>query len=124
MTIQSKPVRPAASPGRAARAAPARTRRRSQPETAAVVPARSGAPPSQSPKVVSPSPRADGLSGGDRLFLVFFAAIMIMVIAVVLVGAVDQMWVLVPVTLVDLTVTFVVIATLVSLLGHDGEPAG
>ena len=44
---------------------------------------------------------------------------MIMVVAVVLVGAVVQWWVLVPVMLVDLAVTFVVIATLVHLLGHD-----
>jgi hypothetical protein len=33
------------------------------------------------------------------------------------------MWVLVPVMLVDLTVTFAVIATLVSLLGDDGRPS-
>jgi len=46
-----------------------------------------------------------------------------MVVAVVLVGAVDRMWVLVPVMLVDLAVTFAVIATLVSLTGDDGGPA-
>ena len=66
---------------------------------------------------------AGGLSRGDHLFLVFFVATMIMVVAVVLVGAVGQMWVLVPVMLVDLIVTFAVIATLVSLLGDDGGPS-
>jgi hypothetical protein len=72
---------------------------------------------------VQRTPGAGGLSRGDYLFLVFFLATMIMVIAVVLVGAVGQMWVLVPVMLVDLIVTFAVIATLVSLLGDDGRPS-
>ena len=63
---------------------------------------------------------AAGLSRGDQLLLVFFAATIIMVVAVVLVGAVDRLWVLVPVMLVDLGVTFAVVATLVSLLGDDG----
>lgn len=62
-------------------------------------------------------------SRGDHLLLVFSAATVIMVVAVVLVGAVDRMWVLVPVMLVDLAVTFAVIATLVSLTGDDGGPA-
>ena len=66
------------------------------------------------------SPSVDRGTGGDRLLLVFFAATVIMVVAVVLVGAVVQWWVLVPVMLVDLAVTFVVIAALVQLLGHDG----
>jgi hypothetical protein len=63
---------------------------------------------------------AAGLSPGDQLLLVFFAATIIMVVAVVLVGAVDRLWVLVPVMLVDLGVTFAVVAALVSLLGDDG----
>ena len=58
----------------------------------------------------------------DYLLLVFFAAAMV-IVAVVLVRAVDQMWVLVPVMLVDLTVTFAVVATLVSMLGDDGPSA-
>jgi hypothetical protein len=53
---------------------------------------------------------------------VFVAATVIMVVAVVLVGAVDRTWVLVPVMLVDLVVTFAVIATLVGLIGDDGGP--
>jgi hypothetical protein len=87
-----------------------------------VAPRRPSAP-STSPTIVRRSPGGGGLSRGDYLFLVFFLATMIMVIAVVLVGAVGQMWVLVPVMLVDLTVTFAVIATLVSLLGDDGRPS-
>lgn len=54
---------------------------------------------------------------------VFFAATTIMVVAVVLVGAVEQWWVLVPVMLVDFVVTFAVIASIVRLLGDDGHPS-
>jgi fatty acid desaturase len=71
----------------------------------------------------APQPPGRRVSGGDELLLVFFAATMVMVIAVVLVGAVLQWWVLVPVMLVDLGVTFAVIATLLHLLGHDGPPS-
>jgi hypothetical protein len=80
-----------------------------------------GAPLPKSP--IPPSPSAGASPRGDYLLLVFFAAAMVMVVAVVLVGAVDQMWVLVPVMLVDLTVTFAVVATLVSMLGDDGQSA-
>jgi hypothetical protein len=52
--------------------------------------------------------------------VVFTAATLIMVVAAVLVGAVGQWWVLVPVMLVDLTLTFVVIASIVGMLG-DGD---
>jgi hypothetical protein len=92
VAVQSKPIRPRAT---------TRARR-------------------PSPMIVRPSPGGDGVSRGDRLLLVFSAATIIMVVAVVLVGAVDRMWVLVPVMLVDLAATFAVIATLVSLLGDDG----
>ena len=88
-----------------------------------MAPPRPGAPPTTTPMAVRRSSAAGGLSRGDHLFLVFFFATIIMVIAVVLVGAVGQMWVLVPVMLVDLTVTFAVIATLVSLIGDDGGPS-
>jgi hypothetical protein len=54
------------------------------------------------------------------LFLVFFLAAVIMVVAVVLVGAVDQWWVLVPVMLVHLLATFGVLVAIVQLLGTDG----
>jgi hypothetical protein len=53
---------------------------------------------------------------------VFFGATILMVVAVVLVGAVGQWWVLVPVMLVDLTVTFAVLASIVRLLGDDNTP--
>ena len=59
-------------------------------------------------------------SGGEFLFLVFFIAVVIMVVAVVLVGAVGQWWVLVPVMLVDFAATFAVIVAIVQLLGADG----
>ena len=55
-----------------------------------------------------------------RVLLAFVAAVMIMVVGVVLVGAVGQWWVLVPVMLVDFIVTFVVLALVVELLG-DGS---
>jgi hypothetical protein len=100
---------------------PTGARRRSDAEHVTVARPGVGAPLPKSP--LRPSPGAGGLSRGDYLFLVFFAATMVMVVAVVLVGAVDQMWVLVPVMLVDLTVTFAVVATLVSLLGDDGGPS-
>ena len=73
--------------------------------------------------VIRPSAGADRSSRGDRLLFVFSAATIVMVVAVVLVGAVERMWVLVPVMLIDLVVTLAVIATLVSLLGDDGGPS-
>jgi hypothetical protein len=125
VAVQSKPVRPRAPtpPRRAAAAVPPRSRRRRDAEDATVAAPRPSAPPPTLPITARRSPGAGGLSRGDHLFLVFFLATIIMVIAVVLVGAVGQMWVLVPVMLVDLTVTFAVIATLVSLIGDDGGPS-
>jgi hypothetical protein len=98
VAVPSRPVRPRSTtrPGRVSPSAPIGTRRRTE---------------------------AGRSSRGDHLFLVFVAATVIMVVAVVLVGAVDRMWVLVPVMLVDLAVTFAVIATLVSLIGDDDGPA-
>jgi hypothetical protein len=121
VAIQSKPVRPRAvsRPRTAAPAWPTRGRRESG-EAASAAPPRADEPRPRSPEIVPPSSGAGELSRGDSLFLVFFVATMIMVIAVMVVGAVGQMWVLVPVMLVDLTVTFALIATLVSMLGGDG----
>jgi len=51
---------------------------------------------------------------------VFFVAVLTVVVAVVLVGAVDQWWVLVPVMLVHLVATFGVLVAIVQLLGSDG----
>jgi hypothetical protein len=97
VAVQPKPVRPLALRGRAN--PELRTGRRSEAAGASA-----------------------GLSrwGGDFLFLVFFVAAVIMVIAVVLVGAVDQWWVLVPVMLVHLAATFGVLVAIVQLLGSDG----
>jgi hypothetical protein len=124
VAVQSKPARPRAPtlPRRTTSAAPTRARRSSAAEHATV--ARPGVGAALPRSSIRPSPGAGGSSRGDHLFLVFFAAMIVMVVAVVLVGAVDRMWVLVPVMLVDLTVTFAVLATLVSLLGDDGGPSG
>lgn len=76
-----------------------------------------------SPRLVRASHNAGRLSQRDSgidLLLAFFVATVIMVVAVVLVGAVDQWWVLLPVILVHLFVTFAVIATITDMLGGDG----
>jgi hypothetical protein len=117
VAVRSKPVRPLA-PRR--RATPAlRTRR---PSDAAEGSPQTSAPPPTSPADIRSSSAPGGLSrwGGDFLFLVFFLAALIMVVAVVLVGAVDQWWVLVPVMLVHLLATFGVLVAIVQLLGTDG----
>ena len=59
-----------------------------------------------------------------RVLLVFVAATLIMVADVVLLEAVGQWWVLVPVMLVDFILTFIVLALVVQLLGNgDGGSA-
>jgi hypothetical protein len=76
------------------------------------------APPAL-PSTVRRSPHAGRLPQRDRgieLLLVFFATTVTTVVAVTLVGAVDQWWVLVPVMLVPFVVTFAVIATIVRML--------
>jgi hypothetical protein len=125
VAVPSKPLRPPSPTrrGRVTPSAPIGTRRRTDAGSATSAPARSGAALPASRDTVQPSPGAGRSSRGDHLLLVFSAATMIMVVAVVLVGTVDRMWVLVPVMLVDLAVTFAVIATLVSLIGDDGGPA-
>lgn len=78
------------------------------------------APHPQSPSIGRASAGARERSEWDRgleLLLAFLGATVIMVVAVALVGAVDAWWVLVPVMLVHLIVTFGVIATIVHLLG-------
>ena len=59
---------------------------------------------------------------GVGLLLVFVAATLVMVVAVVIVAVADRWWVLVPVMLVDFAVTYVVIAMIARLLRDDGEP--
>jgi hypothetical protein len=71
------------------------------------------------PSTVRRSPHAGRLPQRDHgieLLLVFFATTVTMVVAVTLVGAVDQWWVLVPVMLVHFVFTFAVIATIVRML--------
>ncbi len=114
MTVRSKPARPS-------------TRRSRGPVRTGATPRHlRDAPPAPDRVAASPEPSAaserspDG-NGGEFLLLVFFGATILMVVAVVLVGAVPQWWVLVPVMLVDLTVTFIVLASIVRLLGDDRE---
>ena len=118
MAVRSKPTRrrTPAFRRRATRALGVPTGQRKVAPDATVASWRPGAPPPAS----QPVPPSPGPSGGDRLLLVFFGATVLMVVAVVLVGAVVQRWVLVPVMLVDFAVTLAVIATLLQLLGHDG----
>ena len=117
MAVQPKPVRPLA-PRKRATPAP-RTPRRGDATGAS---RQTSAPAPTSPTRVRSSSSAEGQSrwGGDFLLLVFFTATVTMVVAVVLVGAVGQWWVLVPVMLVDFIATFAVIVALVQLLGADG----
>jgi hypothetical protein len=75
------------------------------------------------PTLPAPPVRARDSSGGDRLLIVFTAATLIMVVAIVAVGAVDRAWVLVPVMVIDLVVAFAVTATLVGLMRDDGGPS-
>ena len=55
-----------------------------------------------------------------RVLRVFTGAMLIMVAAATLVGAVGQWWVLAPVMLVDFILTFIVLALFVGLLGEGG----
>jgi hypothetical protein len=59
--------------------------------------------------------------GVGALLLVFVAATLVMVAAVIVVGIVDRLWVLVPVMLVDFATTFGVVAYIARLLADDGE---
>lgn len=128
MVVQAKPVHPtsrnprtgapAAATPRARRRddsphAPGRSRRPAPPANA-----RPAQPPSARPSPVETN--ASRPDRGIRVVLVFVAAMLIMVAAVTLVGAVDQWWVLVPVMLVDFILTFVVVGLFVELLGEGG----
>jgi hypothetical protein len=128
MVVQAKPVHPtsrnprtgapAAATPRARRRddsphAPGRSRRPAPPASA-----RPAQPPSARPSPVETN--ASRPDRGIRVVLVFVTAMLIMVAAVTLVGAVDQWWVLVPVMLVDFILTFVVVALFVELLGEGG----
>jgi hypothetical protein len=117
VAVRSKPARPLASRRRATPAL--RTRR---PSDAAEGSPQTSAPALTSRAGIRSSSAAGGLSrwSGDSLFLVFSLATVIMVVAVVLVGAVDQWWVLVPVMLVHLLATFGVLVAIAQLLGTDG----
>ena len=78
-----------------------------------------GHTPTPSPRSTVGRDRTSQRHGGEQLLFVFVAATLIMVVAAVLVGAVGQWWILVPVMLVDLILTFVVLAAIVGMLGDD-----
>jgi hypothetical protein len=56
------------------------------------------------------------------MLVIFVAATLSMVVAVAVVGAVDRWWILVPVMVLDLALTFVVLAAITYLLA-DGAGA-
>jgi hypothetical protein len=71
--------------------------------------------------MLGPSPaRARIPDRGIPLFLLFFAAVLVMVLAIWLTGAVDRWWILIVAIGIDCVVTFAVLAAVVRLLG-DGD---
>jgi hypothetical protein len=69
--------------------------------------------------LASKRPRAKPPSAQGLLFA-FVTGILLMTVAVVVVNAVGRLWILIPVMLVDVAVTFSIIASVVRLL-FDGE---
>lgn len=104
--------------------APARTRRPAGPAQAGRWTPRRGAgavrlgPTTPNPRVPAPQRPVGGVGA---LLSVFLTATLVMVVAVIAVGAVNDWWVLLPVMLVDFGVTFLVVAFIMRLLADDGE---
>jgi hypothetical protein len=124
MVLQAKPVHP---PSRSPRwgdpaAGTPRTRRRDHARQGTERSRQPTQPPSArpaqplSPRPSPAAPRASLPDRGMRVLLVFTGAMLIMVAAATLVGAVGQWWVLAPVMLVDFILTFIVLALFVELL--------
>jgi hypothetical protein len=63
-------------------------------------------------------------AGGVSMLLVFTAAVLAVTLAVVILAIANQWWVLVPVMIVDLAVTFGVTAMTLHLLADGAEPLG
>lgn len=130
MPVQSQPPAapaPARSTGRRRPSAPLAQqlgegrRRPGTPAPSASLRQRHARTPSSAPLLA----RGDGSASGDQgdsALVVFVAAILLVVAAVVVAGAVDRLWVLVPAMVVDFAVTFGVVLTINRLLGDDGEP--
>lgn len=94
-----------------------RTRRpRETVADATQAPARSASIP-RAHKIHVPEP---GLNAGLWLFLVFVAALTVMVVAVAVLAVVDASWILVPVFCLDLAVTAIVLASIMWIM-RDGE---
>lgn len=104
--------------------APARTRRPAGRAEAGRRPPRRSAgelrrgPTAPSPRLPAPKRPVGGVGA---LLSVFLSATLVMVVAVIAVGAVNHWWVLLPVMLVDFGVTFLVVAFIMRLLADDGE---
>lgn len=71
-------------------------------------------------KVRVPEPGPDA---GSWLFFIFMAALVVMVGAIALLAAVDAWWILVAVVGLDLILTFIVLATIVWVLGDLQVPS-
>jgi hypothetical protein len=126
MVLQAKPVHPPSRSPRSgapptgtprirrrddARHATERSRRPVPTPSAGPAP-RPSARPSSAETSASPPDR------GIRVLLGFSAAVLIMVAAATLVGAVGQWWVLAPVMLIDFILTCIVLALFMELLGE------
>ena len=72
---------------------------------------------------VRPSGEASDSGRGLALFLIFVAAVLVMVLAVWLAAAVGEWWILPPVVAVDLIVTAVVMSVLIWMLADGANPA-
>lgn len=104
--------------------APTKSRRPAGPAEPSHRPPRRGAgevrrdPAAPSPRVPAPQHPVDDVGA---LLAVFLTATLVMVVAVIAVGAVSHWWVLLPVMLVDFGATFLVVAFIMRLLADDGE---
>ena len=74
--------------------------------------------PQQERGAFAPAPIADRSSG---LLLLPLVAILVMLGDVIVVGAVGQLWILIPAIAVDLVVVFTLTVAIWRLLGDDGE---
>jgi hypothetical protein len=119
MVLQAKPVHPPSRSPRPGAPAARTPRRRDHARHATGTSRRPAQPPGAEP---APRPSARPPSSlpdrGIRVLLVFSMAVLIMVAAATLVGAVGQWWVLAPVMLVDFILTLIVLALFVELLGE------
>ena len=121
VAVQSEPIRCRASARAPGARGSALVQRPAARNDADVAHGQLAAVPAESPAIVPAPAGVEEPSDWDRgldLLLTFFGAALLMVVAVVIVGAVDAWWVLMPVMLAHLAVTFGVLAMMVHLLGN------